>query len=258
VDIQKPLRPTRLAKLPEITPGLRFFNTRSALAALTKLRAVVDATGNLPAEINFGGQYSAQVALPVLNHLAACWAPTPPMRDHPRRRIKSRMTVTNGIANIYLRLADLPVPQGDLGESWVVEDVSQGGIGAHVALIGQDWLRVGCLLGMQPEGGNNWLVGVVRRFSRESDAVGVVGVETLSKTPQSYVADSGGLRTEIVVFDPLVPGTELRVALPDMAWEEKTPMRILVGSSGYRLLPIALEETASGYMIGRYRVETLT
>ena len=258
VDIQKPLRPTRLAKLPEITPGLRFFNTRSALDALAKLRAAVDMTGNLPAEINFGGQYSAQLALPVMNHLATCWAPVPPMRDHPRHRIKSRMTVTSGMANVYQRVAGLPISPDELGESWVVEDVSQGGIGAHVALIGQDWLRVGCLLGMQPEGGNNWLIGVVRRFSRESDAIGVVGVQTLSRTPQSFVADSGGLRTEIIVLDALVPGAEVGAVLPDMAWEDKTPMRVLVESSGYRLLPMALEETASGYMIGRYRVERLT
>jgi hypothetical protein len=258
VDIHKPLRPTRLAKLPEITSGLRFFNTRSALAALAKLRATVEATGNLPAEVNFGGQYSAQVALPVLNHLMANWALVPPMRDHPRRRVKSRMTVVDGIANVYQRLAGLPIPEDEVGESWVVEDVSQGGIGAHVALIGQDWLRVGCLLGMQPEGGNNWLIGVVRRFSRESDAIGVVGVQTLSKTPQSFVADSGGLRTEILLLDPLALGADVAVVLPDMAWEEKTPMRLLVGSGGYRLLPLALEETAPGYTIGRYRVEAPT
>ena len=257
VDIQKSVRPTRLAQLPEITAGLRFFSTRSALDALTSLQERISATGNLPPEINFGGQYSAQMALPVVNHLMTCWAPKPPMRDHARRRVKSRMVVINGLAAVYQRLAGLPVPEGAAGEAWVVEDVSQSGIGAHVPLVGQDWLRVGCLLGMQPEGGSNWLVGVVRRFARESESIGIVGIETLAKSPQSYVADSGGLRTEVVVLDALTVGGEVRVVLPDMAWEEHTPLLIIRETGGFRLQPVALEETAPSFTLARYQVHSL-
>lgn len=257
VDFQKAVRPTRLARLPEITESLRFFSTQAALAALEGLRQRILATGNLPPEVNFGGQYSAQLALPVVNHLAACWAPKPPMRDQIRRRVKSRMTVINGLPALYQRLAGLPVPDGAAGEAWVVEDVSQSGIGAQVPLVGQDWLRVGSLLGMQPEGGANWLLGIVRRFARESEAVGTVGIQTLSKQPQSYVADSRGLRTEVVILDPLTFGSEVRVVLPELAWEDHTPLLIVRDVGGFDLQPVALEETATGYAIGRYRVQSL-
>ena len=74
VDAAKPLPPTRLARIPEITPTLRLFATGSALVALAKLRAHIEARGSLPGEINFGGQYSPRLVLGVIDHLTACWA----------------------------------------------------------------------------------------------------------------------------------------------------------------------------------------
>jgi hypothetical protein len=97
VDPGKPLPPTRLARLPEITPTLRFFATRPALDALNGLRLKIESTGELPADVNFGGQYAPRVVLPVIEHLADCWAPVPPMRSHQRHRVKSWLTVINGL-----------------------------------------------------------------------------------------------------------------------------------------------------------------
>lgn len=256
VDAAKPLPPTRLAKLPEVTPTLRFFATASALDAVAGLRARIDATGNLPAEINFGGQYSPRVVLPVLDHLAACWAPKPPMRSHVRHRVKSRLAVVNGLAAIRGRLVGVPAPVD--AESWVVEDVSLGGFGAQVPLTSNDWLRVGSLVGMQPEGGDNWLVGVVRRFVRESASLGSVGIETLSKTPVSIAADSGGLATDGILLDPLAADAEVRVVLPAAAWEEKIPLLLALGDRRARLHPLAQLESGAEFVLGRYRAELLS
>lgn len=255
VDAAKPLPPTRLARIPEITPTLRFYATGSALAALNQLRVSIEKRNALPGEINFGAQYSPKLVLQVIDHLAACWAPKPPMRHHERRPVKSRMTVVGRFEVICLHLIGQADDEGERAESWVVEDVSQGGIGAQVSLVGKEWLRVGSLVAMQPEGGSNWLLGVVRRFSRESEAIGVVGIETLSKNPAGYVADSLGLPTPLVLLDPPQEGTDIRVAMSIAAWEEQKRLRVEIGSRTWRLSPDALVETGAGHVIGNCRVE---
>jgi hypothetical protein len=253
VDAAKPLPPTRLARIPEITPTLRFYATGSALEALGKLRAAIEARGALPAEINFGAQYSPRLVLQVIDHLAMCWAPIPPMRHHERRRIKSRMTVVGRLDAICLQLIGQHEDEGERAESWVVEDVSQGGIGAQVSLVGKDWLRVGSLVAMQPEGGANWLLGIVRRFSRESEAIGVVGIETLSKSPTGHIADSQGLPTPVVLLDPPLEDGDVRVALSIAAWEEQKPLLVDAGGRYWRLVPGRLLETGAGHVIGNCR-----
>lgn len=250
VDAAKPLPPTRLARIPEITPTLWFYATGSALSTLGELRASIEARGALPGEINFGAQYSPRLVLQVIDHLAACWAPVPPMRHHERRRIKSRMAVVGRLDAICLQLIGQADDEGERVESWVVEDVSLSGIGAQVSLVGKDWLRVGSLVAMQPEGGASWLIGIVRRFVRETEAIGTVGIETFSKRPSGHIADSQGLPTPVVLLDPPVEGGELRVALSVAAWEEQKPLLVDVGGRFWRLAPGALVETGAGHVVG--------
>jgi len=251
VDPAKPLPPTRLAKLPEITPTLRFFATRTAIDALNGVRLKIESTGVLPAEINFGGQYAPRAVLAVCEHLAECWAPVPPMRGHPRRKVKSWLTVINGFERICRRLVGQEAnAAGD--ESWVAEDVSLNGIGASVNLIGKEWLKVGGLVGMQPEGGGNWLVGIVRRIVRESESLANVGLETLSKNARVTAADSGGRRIEVLVLDPLAKNSEVRVVMADIAWDARIPL-VLDGVAA-RLDPVGQADAGASYVVGRYKV----
>ncbi|WIM04527.1 MAG: hypothetical protein OHM77_07350 [Candidatus Nitricoxidivorans perseverans] len=255
VDAAKPLPPTRLAKLPEIAPTLRFFSTGQAIESVVELRSRIEQTGELPASINFGGQYSPRVVLPVLDHLAICWAPKPPVRSHTRHRVKSRLTVVSGLAAIHRRLAGQAGPNG--AEAWIAEDVSMGGMGAEVPLAGNDWVRIGALLGMQPDGGDNWLIGVIRRFSRETESAAAVGIKTISKTPRAIVADCGGLQTEGVLLDPPVAGDDVRVLVPAADWEEKIPLLFTLDGMRVRLFPQAMVDSGPDYSLGRYRVETI-
>lgn len=259
VDAARAQPPARLARPPEISPSLRFFNSIPAVAALQALKARIANDGRIPAEVNLGGQYPVATVIAVLDHLAACWSPTPPMRGHARHRVKSRLAVVHGLAGLHVRL------QGRDDcldcESWLVDDVSQGGLGALAPLIGAsgagDWLRIGALLGMRPEGGDNWLVGIVRRFSRDSDAQGAVGIETLSKTPRAIVADCGGLQTEGILLDALKPGESVRVVLPATAWEDGMSLLFPFDGAQARLFPEALLESGADTAIGRYFVQSL-
>jgi len=250
VDADKPAPPKRLAVLPQIAPSLRFFSAGPALAKLEAMQRQVE-RGEVPAEVNLGGQYSARVVLPVLRHLAMYWAPRPPMRSHDRHRVKSRLTVVNGLANTHASLSD---KGSESSEAWVVDDVSLGGMGAQVPLGANDWVRIGSLVGMQPEGGSNWLVGVIRRFSRETPTQGAVGIETLSKSPQAIAGDLGGMDCNAILLDTLHTGDTVRAILPSAAFEPAIPLVFAWQGRSARLDPIEQLETGVDFDLGLYRV----
>jgi hypothetical protein len=250
VDADKPAPPKRLAVLPQIAPSLRFFNAGSALAKLEDMLHHVE-RGEVPTEVNLGAQYSSRIILPVLKHLAMYWAPKPPMRSHDRHRVKSRLNAVNGLATIHARLSD---KGGEESEAWVVDDVSLGGMGAQVPLGANDWVRIGALLGMQPEGGHNWLVGVIRRFSRETPTQGSVGIETLSKSPQAVVGDLGGMDCNAILLDTLHAGDTVRVILPSAAFEPAIPLVFAWQGRSARLDPIEQLESGVDFDLGLYRV----
>ncbi|MEZ5614945.1 MAG: hypothetical protein R3E35_06995 [Rhodocyclaceae bacterium] len=250
VDADKPAPPRRLAVLPQVAPGLRFFSAGPALARLQDLLRQVE-RGEVPAEVNLGAQYSARTVLPVIRHLAMYWAPKPPMRSHDRHRVKSRLTVVNGLDTIHARLSGRG---GEESEAWVVDDVSLGGMGAQVPLAASDWVRIGALLGMQPEGGSNWLVGVIRRFSRETPTQGSVGIETLSKSPQAVACDLGGMDCNAILLDSLHSGDTVRVILPGAAYEPAIPLVFAWQGRSARLDPVEQLETGVDFDLGLYRV----
>jgi hypothetical protein len=250
VDADLPSAPKRLAVLPQMTPSLRFFSTGAALAELEALQRQLE-RGEVPAEVNLGAQYSARIVLPVLKHLAMYWAPKPPMRSHDRHRVKSRLAVVNGLANIHARLSE---SGGEESEAWVVDDVSLGGMGAQVPLGANDWVRIGALLGMQPEGGRNWLVGVIRRFSRDTPAQGSVGIETLSKSPHAVVGDLGGIDCNAILLDTPHVGETVRVILPSAAFEPALPLVFAWQGRSARLDPIEQLESGVDFDLGLYRV----
>lgn len=70
-------------------------------------------------------------------------------------------------------------------ESWIMENVSAGGYGAIIPDMADDWLRIGSLLALQPDGSSRWSLGVVRRLTRDSQLRVYVGIQTLGQEPVS-------------------------------------------------------------------------
>src|SRR5205814_9771698 len=142
-------------------------------------------TRELPQSL--GPTADPEAAIDVLRHLAVLWSPEPPERKHARHMVKSRLTIAHGFAGVLEAVgeasASLDFDQ-KAAESWVVENVSAGGFGAVVPQAKGDWLKVGTLLAMQPDGGTNWVVGVIRRVNRTSPQEARVGIETLSSSPK--------------------------------------------------------------------------
>jgi hypothetical protein len=184
MDLATGQPPLRLARPPQYSPTLRFVGAGKAAQELGNLIRIVKSTNAVPSNVGLGDNCEPGVALDVLDHLALYWSPRPPERKALRHRFKSRLSVTRGFDGVLTVLdpsGSAHAAGGDI-ESWVVENVSTGGFGASIPQIRGEWLGIGCLLGLQPEGGDNWIVGLIRRFNRESSQQGTVGIQTLSTT----------------------------------------------------------------------------
>ncbi|TCV85339.1 hypothetical protein [Sulfurirhabdus autotrophica] len=70
-------------------------------------------------------------------------------------------------------------------ESWVTVNISECGFGAVIPSIGEDWVKIGLLIALKPEDGKEWVVGTVRRLSRDSDHKIHVGIQVLGHNPAS-------------------------------------------------------------------------
>lgn len=257
VDAAKPLPPTRLAKLPETTPTLRFFNGTRAMGAAALTIDQIRREGLVPPGINLGAQYPADVVVPVLEHLSRCWAPKPPMRSNARRRINSSVKVVNGLAAVHQRLSGHASGMEGI-ETWAIDDVSLGGLGALAAISGRDWIRIGALVALQPEGGENWLLGIVRRFARTGPGKGSVGIETLSKTPRAVTADAGGLATEALLLDIPDVGGYARVVLPANTFEDKVALVFVLDGKNVRLYPWEVTVTDADFVIANFFVQSFS
>ncbi|MCL2523012.1 MAG: hypothetical protein FWF20_00040 [Betaproteobacteria bacterium] len=261
VDLQLAQPPLRLAQMPrEAKPSLRFYRPGPAHAQLCELLHSIERGGELPADIDLGGQYPGRTLLPVLRHLVAYLAPVPPQRQHDRHRVRHQVTVLNGLVNAFVvfsgEFGDRPA--GLHMENWAVDNVSRGGFGAVVGN-SPDWLRVGALLTIQPEGGDNWLLGIVRRYYREGEGKAQVGIETLARNvlavelkarASSSYAVVGGT-PGLLLENRGEPG-EVRVVLPPASFDLKEALVCVIDGRRCQLSPMALVEHTTDYELARY------
>lgn len=254
VDASRPLPPARLGRLPEVTPGLRFFTCTRAVNAAATVLDKIRAEQRVPPELGLGAAADAAVVLPVLEHLAAYWAPAPPIRAHDRRRTSTRLLVVPGLDAAHARLAGR-VDAGN-AEIWMAGDVSLGGMGALAPVVRTERIDIGTLIGIQPEGGDNWLIGIVRRYARTARDQATVGIETLAKMPRAVMADADGLATPCVLFDVPVVGEHVRLALPRTAAGEQVALTFTLEGKGVRLFPIEVLETGADFVIARFLVQS--
>ena len=261
VDAAAAMPPVRLDRPPDsVTPGVRFFGAGSAPPIIDGLLLQIE-RGDVPKDLNLGGEYHAHVVLPVLRHLAWYWAPEPPQREHRRHAVKTRMAVLQGFDDCFTVFAGelAKIGKERNAETWVVENVSQGGFGIAVPEAGSG-LHIGGLLALQPDGGDNWLLGVVRRFSRDSEGRVQIGVQCLAKNARSIELlprASGFAATAAIPAIWLGDGEapdEMRVVQPTHSFDLRQGVEVERERQRLVLAPIELEQSGAGFEIGRYRV----
>ena len=259
IDLAEGKPPVRMARPPPPGPGVRFIGPGRAFAELEAMLQQVRKHREVPPAISLGGACTPDTVLGVLEHLEQCWSPKLAERRHTRHRVKSRLTIAWGFDGILevLRPCSTSSLDGTRFESWIVENVSVGGFGALVPQVRGDWLRIGCLLAMQPEGGDNWLIGVVRRLSRPSLQQAAVGIQTLARSAapielQVQVGTTTTLDTETaILLDPNQLGGEVQILLPACVHAPGESFMFDYKGLRTRLLPAGVAERRHDYELLR-------
>jgi hypothetical protein len=262
IDLAATLPPVRIGRPSETAPSVRFFSAAAAVSQIRQLMQTVKATNAMPSSVNLGGSYEPQVILEVLEHLALNWSAQPPERKAPRHRVKSRVTITYGFDGVLSALD----PGGEALfdpekiESWIVENVSSGGFGALVPQLRGDWLRIGCLLGLQPEGGSNWIIGVVRRFQRDATQTGAVGIQTVGRAAAPaqvrLVSGQAGISRDTetaILLGPLDSTAEAQLLLRTGVLAPGQNLQLEQNGRVYLLLPTGGMERGEDYDLLRCR-----
>jgi hypothetical protein len=266
-DLKLAQPPQRLARMPaKAETTQRFIKPGTAHDEMRLMLDGLERGGEVPPEINLGAPYQAKLLVRVLRHLTAYLAPIPPQRQYDRHRVKHRMSVLHGLVNAFVVFSGEfgGRPAGLQMESWVVENVSRGGFGAMLGNLPGEWLRVGALIAMQPEGGDNWLVGVIRRYHRETESDARVGIQVLARqavsvelrvrAASSYAAAAGV--PALILLDGNPPD-ELRVVLPPMTFDPRESLEYARDGRRFLLTPVALIDQTADYELARYRQSQL-
>ena len=260
-DLAASQAPMRLVQPPQPVSSLRFFTAAAAVNELEQLMQTVISTNAVPSVLGLGGNYEADVVLRALNHVALYWSQKAPERKAPRHKVKSRVAVTHGFDGVLAALDPAAEVRADPDEveSWVVENVSAGGFGASVPQIRGDWLRIGCLIGLQPEGGTNWIVGVIRRFHRDSPQQGTAGIQTLARSAvpakvrlQSRMARTGQNVEPAILLNPADQGSDVKVLLRGGVLVSGQNLELERDGKGYLLIPEGIMERCEDYELVRF------
>jgi hypothetical protein len=188
IDLAAPKEPVRMVhNIPDL-PTVCFIGAGDGLQSLEQLRAHISYTRILPDGVDLGGQYDLDMLLGLLKHLEQDWAGKTQSRRFERRKVASRITVVPGLQEILRMLEfanndslDFTVLQA--AESWIVEDMSDGGYGAVIPSVAGDWVEVGSLIGVEGESFRDWRIGIIRRVTRHAQQQRV-GVQTLGNAAQ--------------------------------------------------------------------------
>ena len=256
IDLATSQAPLRLARPPQHAPTLRFFAAGKALQDLESVIRTVGAGGSVSSQLSLGGNYPPDTVLDVLNHLALYWSPKPPERKHQRHRVKSRLNVAHGYDGVLAVLGDSGTHFGTATETWIVENVSAGGFGASIPEIKGDWLNIDCLLGLQPEGGDNWVLGVIRRLQRGASQKGSVGIQTIAKSAQLVqlsLGEGAGIETGVLLNDGSEASGEARLLLRPGVFTPGQNLEYRKGELSCLLMPQGVIASGDEYEVARFR-----
>lgn len=268
-DLAAAFPPGRIAPSLTISPQTRFFGPGDAAARVARYSAQIEATGEVPQEMNLGLDVEPSLVLDTLQHLSRYWAARLPERKEARRRRTEHVTVVHEFGEVVANAGGLffesPFVSND--EEWIVENESGGGFGAFVPKALGGWLQVGCLVGVRREEGVAWGVGIVRRVLGDEQGNRYVGIQMLSNGGAAVTVfpHGSGHKVDIspdgelcVLLPAAVPssGETLLLLRPGM-FDGRAPLEMHAYDRRYRLDPVAVIERGEDFEVARFKVQEL-
>jgi hypothetical protein len=267
-DLGAPRAPARL--VPEGAPaGLLFFGAGEGLARLDRLVEQMAARDGIPQDFNLGEGYHKDEVIAVLKHLSQYWSDKPPARGSPRRPTAARITVVPGADQVFAMLQPgtanpLDFSRNQTAESWIVENVSDGGYGAIVPRQMIDWVKVGALIGMKSEVSEYLGIGLIRRITRDAHEQRRVGIQILTKTAVPVTISRANtmsslnfdLREEPAILLTVKPDErgEVELLLREGLFTGRDSLEMTLARRGYRIVPVRTIEAGEDFYWTRFKV----
>ncbi len=184
-DLKNPQAPLRTSRTPSADADARYFGAGPAVDALEKAFAHIKTTRELPLGLGLEDKADPAFVKSILEHVHQDWSGKTQARQHERQKVNARITVVPGFKDIMRTLEfavsdSLDFTDQPTAESWVVDDVSEGGYSAVIPAVAGDWVEVGTLAGVEGDVPRAWRVGVIRRVQRVEGNRQHVGVQLLS------------------------------------------------------------------------------
>ncbi|MGH8642376.1 MAG: hypothetical protein ACRET6_11725, partial [Burkholderiales bacterium] len=214
--------PLRLFQEVQPTEPLRYFGAGEALAGLEQLAAQIS-SGGIPEDFHLAGTYEPELVAAVLGRLAHLWSLAPSVRGTERRQTASNATVVTGPKELLSTLRpsggeNLDFGQQKSADSWIVDNMSDGGYGAIIPPQTGEWVRVGALVGLKSETSESWAVGLIRRITIDEHKQRRVGIQLLTKAAVSFALSMADSMTSLDFNLSTEPGILLD-GLPDSEGE---------------------------------------
>jgi len=258
-DLINPSSPFRVKEGGAMYPSsYRFMDVGVAAGQLDNLLKTL-VKNLVPEELNLGVAYSADEVAEVVRRLTVYCQMSQPVRRPTRRRIKMSLSVLNSFfslveeTNVDLNLND------PLSESWEVEDISANGLRCVLPEGRASNVKIGMLVGFQPEKAVHWGVGIVRRLTRDAQNNLHVGVKVLSNKVFSVVMHGhDGINVDAGYSALLLDGSDeeagqsLLLMKSDTFSINRSPTMTLDEQS-FLLLPLGLVEKGVDFDLVRYR-----
>lgn len=259
-DLAHPASPARVKEDGAMYPHtMRFVSAGSASKLFDDMVRTLN-KDLVPEELSMGVSYGAELVREVASHLATCCHAPLPMRRQQRRKIKVNMGVASGFSKMVERTSvDLYLDE-DGNETWDVEDVSANGFRCVIPAGNPGNIKIGVLVGLQPEKVAHWGVGVVRRLSRDEQNNLHVGIELLARKVFGVVLHGhDGYRADashpaLLLEKSGVPEGEGWVLMKNDTYSSSRSPTMTMGEESYLLMPLALLEKGDDFHLAHYRM----
>ncbi len=266
-DLGKSSPPQRWTRQTPVNPAARYFDAGEALLAVKSLADSTAAVGALPSGVDLGPSRNMDIVVEVLRHLVTNWARALPVRASEWRDTAMQLSVVHSfevvVGAIAPELGDgLDFTEALAHETWVAENVSQGGYGAVVPAGKDDWVKVGVLIGVKNEKETTWSVGLIRRVKSDDYKQRRVGIQLVSRIALPIQLRSSGAggrphRAILLNAEPSASGS-MHVLVPHNAFTLRDNIVGMYGKDNERrctLKPAGVLETGPDFIWARFIAE---
>lgn len=256
-DLAKPSSPAKAKASDVMYPqSVRFIGSGTAASQFGDILKTLG-KDLVPTELNMGVSYSALAVADVTQLLAKCCNSPLPTRLDQRRKIKVNMNVVTGFSQVV----DKVVVDFHLGDSdsWEVEDISSTGLSCILPAARANTVKIGALIGLQPDKVQHWSAGIVRRLSRDAQNNLRVGVEMLaSKVVGIVMLGHDGTHADaknpaLFLDKPDIQNGEGWVLMKQDTFSINRSPTMVMGEQSYLMMPLGLVEKGEDFDLVRYR-----